>query len=57
MRNLNLRLEETEELQFLIEKGDFYSVDNRSGFDKLGLVSHNSDTTDWYGYAGEFAEG
>jgi len=31
----------------------FYSVDSRSGFDKLGLVSHNSDTTDWYGSAGD----
>lgn len=31
----------------------FNSVDSRSGFDKVSLVSHNSDTSDWYGSAGD----
>lgn len=31
----------------------FYSVDSRSSFDKPSLVSHNSDTTDWYGSVGD----
>jgi len=30
-----------------------YSLDSWAGFDKLGLVSHDSDTSNWYGSSGD----